>query len=51
LSEVKGDTALDQLEKKMLGKVQALFNKYRDRLEEVKNQENNGNAMSTHPTV
>lgn len=48
---MKGDTALDQLEKEMLGEVQALFNKYRDRLEEVKNQENNGNAMSMHSTV
>ncbi|CAH3136821.1 unnamed protein product [Porites lobata] len=50
-SKVKGDTALDQLEQEMLGEVQALFNKYRDRLEEVKNQENNGNAMSMHSTV
>ena len=48
---MKGDTALDQLEKEMLGEVQALFNKYRDRLEEVKKQENNGNAMSMHSTV
>ena len=48
---MKGDTALDQLEQEMLGEVQALFNKYRDRLEEVKNQENNGNAMSMHSTV
>lgn len=48
---MKRDTALDQLEKEMLGEVQALFNKYRDRLEEVKNQENNGNAMSMHSTV
>lgn len=48
---MKEDTALDQLEKEMLGEVQALFNKYRDRLEEIKNQENNGNAMSMHSTV
>ena len=49
---MKGDTALDQLEKEMLGEVKALFNKYRDRLEEVKNQEeNNGNAISMHSTV
>ena len=48
---MKGDTALEQLEKEMLDEVQALFNKYRDRLEEVKNQENNGNAMSMHSTV
>lgn len=48
---MKGNTALDQLEKEMLGEVQALFNKYRDRLEEVKTQENNCNALSTHSTV
>ena len=51
MSEVRGNSALDQLEKEMLDEVQALFNKYRDKLEQFKTAENNGNAMSIHSTV
>ena len=51
LSEVKENTALDQLEKEMVNEVQALFNKYRDKLQQLKNCENNGNTMSVHSTV
>ena len=51
LSEPEEETPLDQLEKEMMSEVQALFNKYREKLEQHKNVENNGNALSMHSTV
>ena len=44
-------TALDQMEKEMINEIQALFDKYREKLDEFKNAENNGNALSMHSTV
>ena len=49
MTEPDGKTPLDQLEKEMIVEVQALFNKYREKLEQ--NAENNGNALSTHSSV
>lgn len=43
-------TPLDQLEKEMISEVQALFHKYREKLE-YKDAENNGNALSMHSSV
>ena len=51
MSEKRENTALDKLEQEMLNEVKALFNKYREKLEQVQNTENNGNAMSIHSTV
>lgn len=44
-------TPLDQLEKEMISEVQALFHKYREKLEQYKDAENNGNALSMHSSV
>lgn len=49
MTEPDGKTPLDQLEKEMIIEVQALFNKYREKLEQ--NAENNGNALTMHSTV
>lgn len=51
MSEPEEKTPLDQLEKEMISEVQALFNKYREKLEQYKNAENNGNALNMHSTV
>lgn len=51
MSQPEEKTPLDQLEKEMISEVQALFNKYREKLEQYKNAENNGNALSMHSTV
>lgn len=51
MSEDRENTALDKLEQEMLNEVKALFKKYREKLEQVQNSENNGNAVSIHSTV
>lgn len=51
MSEDRENTALDKLEQEMLNDVKALFKKYREKLEQVQNSENNGNAVSIHSTV
>ena len=43
-------TALDQMEKEMINEIQALFDKYREKLDEFKNADN-GNALSMHSSV
>ena len=43
-------TALDQIEKEMINEIQALFDKYREKLDEFKNADN-GNALSMHSSV
>ena len=49
MTETDGKTPLDELEKEMMTEVQALFNKYREKLEQ--NAENNGNALCMHSEV
>jgi len=52
LSEVREEmTHYDQLEKEMLNEVQALFSKYREKLEQLKTTEKNGNPTLLHSTV
>ena len=51
MSEKRENTALDKLEQEMLNEVKDLFNKYREKLEQIQNTENNGNATSKHSTV
>lgn len=51
MTEPEEKTPLDQLEKEMISEVQALFNKHREKLEQYKDAENNGNALSMHSTV
>ncbi|XP_078348134.1 uncharacterized protein LOC144633195 isoform X1 [Oculina patagonica] len=49
MTEPDEKTPLDQLEKEMIIEVQALFNKYREKLEQ--SAENNGNALTMHSSV
>ena len=52
LSEVREEmTHYDQLEKEMLNEVQALFSKYREKLEQLKTAEKNGNPTLLHSSV
>ena len=47
MTEKGEDKTLEQLEQEMLKELQALFTKYRGKLENFKNNANNG----LHPTV
>ena len=52
LTEVREEmTHYDQLEKEMLDEVQALFSKYREKLEQLKTAEKNGNPTLLHSSV
>lgn len=51
MSEKKKNTALNRLEQEMLSEVQALFSKYREKLEKFNNAENNGDAVNMNSTV
>lgn len=51
MSEKKKNTALNRLEQEMLSEVQALFSKYREKLDKFNNAENNGDAVNMNSTV
>lgn len=42
VSRLDGKTSLDQLEEEMIIEVQAFFNKYREKMEQLKNAQDNG---------
>ena len=44
VSRLDGNTSLDQLEEEMIIEVQAFFNKYREKMEQLKNAQDIGTA-------